>query len=385
MIIHIITRLAMGGAQQLTYELAKRINNTDRSVAIFTGLSHHNKSLSAKDNIILDKVIHENIPHEIIPTLNDRISFINDLKSLISIYRLLRTYKPSVIHIHSSKTGILGRLACYFLGINNVIYHVHGWSFSREIGFKNRIYFYLEKVFYFITKKYIFVCKQDRTDFIRMGGNHKIIYKSTIIYPGASFLNTKLQTQYREKIRQQLGFNNSDFVIGTIARIDHQKNPIIFVKIANNYSSIDDNAKFLWIGKGPLESEMKNNINKLDLENKFVLPGYINNVELYFSVFDVFLITSKYEGLPVTALKAIACGIPVVGFNINGICDLSIMFNSCFGVNPFDIDEFISKVIEAKEFSIKHKKLINKDSSYIRKTFSLERMYDKITMVYDFD
>jgi len=375
----------MGGAQQLVYELSKRINSSGGSVAIFTGLSHPSKSLSAKDNFILDKVICENIPHEIIQTLNDRISFINDLKSLISIYRLLRIYKPSVVHIHSSKTGILGRLACYFLGINNVIYHVHGWSFSREMGLKNRIYFYLEKIFYFFTNKYIFVCKQDRTDFIKMGGNHNIIYKSTIIYPGASFLNDELQMQHREKIRKKLGFNNSDFVIGTVARIDHQKNPIIFIKIANNYSSLDDNVKFLWIGKGPLESEMNNKIKKLDLEDKFLLPGYINNVEPYFSVFDVFLITSKYEGLPVTALKAIACGIPIVGFNINGICDLSIMFNSCFGVNPFDIDEFVSKIIEAKKFSIKQKKLIKKDSSYIRKTFSLESMYDKITMVYDFN
>ena len=60
MVIHIITRLAMGGAQQLTYELAKRINNSDSPVAIFTGLSHRSKSLSAKDNFILDKVIYEN-------------------------------------------------------------------------------------------------------------------------------------------------------------------------------------------------------------------------------------------------------------------------------------------------------------------------------------
>ena len=89
MVVHIITRLAMGGAQQQAFEIVKRMHQSGKDVIIFTGLSDMKKSLSAKDNKILNLIKNDNIPVEIIPTLNDRISLLNDFKSLIRIYFLI--------------------------------------------------------------------------------------------------------------------------------------------------------------------------------------------------------------------------------------------------------------------------------------------------------
>ena len=129
----------MGGAQQLVYEMARRMHQSNGDVVIFTGISDTKKSLSALDNKILEAVYREEIPVEVIPSLNDRISLISDLKSFFKICALLRCYKPLVVHIHSSKTGILARMVCKLLNIKKVIYHVHGWSFSRSIGFSFRV------------------------------------------------------------------------------------------------------------------------------------------------------------------------------------------------------------------------------------------------------
>ena len=131
------------------------------------------------------------------------------------------------------------------------------------------------------------------------------------------------QKTSRIELRSKLGFSDNDHVVGTVGRLDFQKNPQIFIEIANSYSKIDGDAKFLWIGKGVYREDMEKRINELALSDKFILPGYVDDVEPYFSVFDTFIITSRYEGLPLTVLKSIACGVPVVSYLINGINDLS--------------------------------------------------------------
>ena len=234
-----------------------------------------------------------------------------------------------------------------------------------------------------MTKIYIFVCKQDMIDFINWGKIPQIKEKSHIIYPGADFLTPDQQKRSRIEIRNKLGFSDNDHVVGTVARVDFQKNPQIFVEIANRYSKIDSAAKFLWIGKGIYRSDIKRQIDKLGLSDKFVLPGYVDEVESYFSVFDTFVITSRYEGLPVTVLKALACGIPTVGFRVNGINDLSNQFSSVYGVEPNAIGEFVNKLIYAKKMIISGNERILKETKHVKEYFNLDRMYDNIIKVYD--
>jgi glycosyltransferase involved in cell wall biosynthesis len=383
MVIHIITRLAMGGAQQLVFEIANRMHQSKKKVTIFTGLSDTKKSLSGRDNKILDMVYKEQIPVEIIPSLIDRISLIHDLKALIGLCIMLRKYKPSIVHIHSSKAGILARIACRLIGVKKVIYHVHGWSYGRATGFSRSFYLLLERIFYYLTTKYIFVCQQDMIDFIKLGGNPRIRSKSCVIYPGASFLNSVQKNHYRSKLRRKLGFSDADHVVGTVARMDFQKNPQIFVKIASRFADVCNNARFLWIGKGVYKIEIENLIEKSGLSDKFVLPGYIDEADLYFSVFDTFIITSRYEGLPVTPLKAIACGIPVVGFCVNGIKDLSIRFKQFFGVDSDDIDEFVQQLINAKKMFEEEKEMLDREGGYVRNSFNIDSMYGDIIKVYE--
>ena len=382
MVIHIITRLAMGGAQQLVFELTKRIKDLGQEVVIFTGQSDKN-SLSGQDNNILKDVYKNNIKVQLIPSLIDRISLFHDIVALYNICIMLKKYNSLIVHIHSSKTGILARLACKLLNIENVIYHVHGWSFSKSVGFSPKFYLWLEKLFYNLTTKYIFVCKQDMVDFINLGRNSDIASKSHIIYPGAAFLALDKQKVFRTELRKKLGVSESHHLVGAVSRMDFQKNPQIFIEIASHYSEIDRNVKFLWIGKGLFRNEVEKLIEKLDLSDKFILTGYIDEVDGYFSVFDTFIITSRYEGLPVTALKALACGIPVVGFLINGINDLSDQFNSVYGVEPYAVDDFVKGLVDAKNMIKSGKETIKIETKYVREYYNLERMCDNIIEIYD--
>ncbi len=180
-----------------------------------------------------------------------------------------------------------------------------------------------------------------------------------------------------------MGFSDNDNVVGTVGRLDYQKNPKIFVEIANKYSKIDSEAKFLWIGKGSYKKDMEKHIAKLGLSDRFILTGYIENVEPYFSVFDTFVITSRYEGLPITIFKALSCEIPVVGFCVNGINDLSKQFKSVYGVEPLMVEEFVKKLADAKKMKKSKSAIIKKETDYVRENFNLNKMYDYILDVYD--
>ena len=125
-------------------------------------------------------------------------------------------------------------------------------------------------------------------DFIELGGNPHIKYRSHIVYPCANFREPSEQTRYRIELRKNFGFNKDDFVIGTVARLDYQKNPQIFLEIASLFAKTNNNVKFLWIGNGEYRNEIKKQIDRLGLSNKFILPGFIDEVEPYFSVFDIF-------------------------------------------------------------------------------------------------
>jgi glycosyltransferase involved in cell wall biosynthesis len=383
MIVQIITRLALGGAQQIVCELSTRLKESGEDVVVFSGLSNTGSEESVNNNIILNTIVEKGVTTKICKYFRNSISPLNDILSIYWLVKHLRILKPDVVHIHSSKAGILGRVACKLAKIDSVIYHVHGWSFSSAYGINKKLYLSMEKLFFYLTDYYIFVCKQDIDDFIRYGGNKKIKVRSSIIYPGADFTSLQDVKTNREALREDLGIGKEDFVIGSIARLDYQKNPLFFIRFAALYSKIDKNAKFLWIGDGALLDEVNALIEAEGISDRILLPGYIPNVDDYYSVFDVFSITSRYEGLPVTCIKSLAAEVPVIGFLKNGMVDLHEKFDSFFGVPFGDMDLFIQTVEKAKIFANNGANILQKESEFIRNNWSMDSMYSDVISLYD--
>jgi glycosyltransferase involved in cell wall biosynthesis len=372
----------MGGATQLVYDITQRMHNSGQNVCIFTGLSDEQRSFSAKNNRILENVRVAGIPVEVCPFLQHRISPLNDLRALLWITRRLWKRKPGIVHIHSSKAGILGRLACKLAGIQRVIFHVHGWSFSRSRGVVRRVYLALEHVFYRLTTEYIFVSRQDILDFIQLGGNPNIESKSHVIYPGANFLSPENGQVHRQNLRRQLGLGDGDHVVGSIGRLDYQKNPQMFVTIAQEYAKIDPTAYFIWIGEGDEREEVEKLINTLNLSDRFLLPGYVEDVEPYYHIFDTFALTSRYEGLPLAVIKALASGTPVVEFLSNGMVDLNAQFRSVLGVPPGDVNHFVKQLKNAQLMLTEELDVLEEEAEYVRENLNIDRMYEAVMAVY---
>ena len=382
MIVQIITRLALGGAQQIVFELATRLRESGENVVVLTGLSHSGPEGSSDNNLILDSLIKHGIETRICKDFKNSISPIHDFKALIWLIRQLKILRPNIVHIHSSKTGVLGRIAGKIVGIPKVIFHVHGWSFSSSKGFSKWFYLSLERILSHLTDLYIFVCKQDSKDFVAYCRNSKIKAFSTVIYPGAVYLDPGQKKHKNIELRKKLGLDASDFVIGTIARLDHQKYPEFFFRFAADYAKLNQSAKFLWIGDGMQKDEVKQMVSDAGIQDKVVMPGYISDVEPYFFVFDIFCITSRYEGLPVTGIKALANEVPIVGFLRNGMIDLNERFESFFGVHFDDQGGFVEAVERARNFINSKKELIIREGAIVRVKWSMDLMCEKIFSLY---
>jgi glycosyltransferase involved in cell wall biosynthesis len=382
MVIHLVTRLPMGGATQLVYDITKRMHASGQDVLILTGLSNKQTSLSAWNNRVLTAVKEAGIPVEVCPHLQHRISLPNDFRALLWLVAKLKEHRPTVVHIHSSKAGILGRLAARLSGVERVVFHVHGWSFSSAKGLLRWFYLELEKAFDRITPEYIFVSRQDMLDFVQLGGDPSIDRRSHVIYPGTDFGALEAGKGRRREIRKAYGFEDHHHVIGSIGRLDYQKNPQLFVTIASQYAKLNHDARFAWIGEGVELDDVEQLISDLDLGDRFTLMGFVEDVDAYYHVFDTFALTSRYEGLPLAVIRALAAGTPVVEFLSNGMIDLDQQFRSVLGVPHGDIEGFVSQLEVARHMSSAERPMLEAESRWVRENLNLDCMYEAIMNVY---
>ena len=215
-----------------------------------------------------------------------------------------------------------------------------------------------------------------------MGGNKNIRQKSHVIYPGASFEESSSLAPSNKNLRSMLNIGENDFVIGNIARLDDQKDPVSFVEMAKELLSISDkNYKFLMIGSGSLELEVKALVESYNLKDNFIFTGFVDEVESYFKVFDAFVVCSKYEGLPITAVKALASKSPVFSFKINGMIDLSNLYTSVHLINDRSTKE-MAFMIEKELNNTSAKNILEQESIQVKKEFSFRNMFSKTKSIY---
>jgi glycosyltransferase involved in cell wall biosynthesis len=249
---------------------------------------------SETNNDLIKKEFSPNVEFKSI-NMSREISPLKDLKSLIKIIIEIRKIKPEVIHVHSSKAGVLGRIARLFYPKAKLFYTPHGYSFIREdiSGNKKQVYYLLEKVITKIFGGTIIACGD--YEFTKAEG----LGKAELIRNGVDIDFVSKHTK---------PFNNQKFTIGTSGKIYIPKNPELFNKLALKLP----NYQFVWIGDGELK-------DKLNAEN-IIITGWKSSNETLKLVneFDVFLSTSSWEGLPFNIIEAMALSKPIVSSNING-------------------------------------------------------------------
>lgn len=371
-ILYVITKLELGGAQKQLLSLVRGLDKEKFNPCIFT----------AYDGLLVDAA--RNIPGlRLIRCrfLERTIRPIKDILAFFFLYCFIKNNKIDIVHTHSSKAGILGRLAAKASGVRIIIHTVHGWSFH---DYQSRIayyfYLFLEKFCAHFSSAIIVVSQWDKRQAVRQLAGKQDKYK--LIRYALNYEEFKKSTG-GSQTRKEFGLSGTDLVVGMIACFKPQKSPLDFIKLAAAIKKDFPHTKFILVGDGILRKKIYALINKLNLKEQIILTGWRNDIASILSCLDVFALTSLWEGLPIAVLEAMAAGLPVVATETGGISEVVVHGKTGYLVKPHNIGalrdrikELLMKPYLRKEFAMSAAAILESQE------YSLNNMLKNTTQLY---
>ncbi|WP_372519250.1 glycosyltransferase family 4 protein [Candidatus Ruminimicrobiellum ovillum] len=365
----IITKLELGGAQKVAISVCEKIDKTKFEPFLICGCGG-----------ILDEETKNKIRVIFVKDLVREINPVKDLKSLFSIYKILKQEKPGIVHTHSSKAGIIGRFAARMCGIKNIIHTIHGFSFNDTQSFlKKNLFIFLEKIGAKISKYLIPVSVENTTKGLKNNIGKKEQYH--YIRLGIDIENFK---NFKDKpsLKKELNIDEKDFLVTTIGPFKPQKNLPDFIKIAKDISENHKNFKFVIVGDGTLRKSFEQLIKEYNISDKIFLLGWRRDISNILNSSDFFVMTSLWEGLPISTIEAMCCGLSPVVNDVDGQREIIKNDFNGFLVKPYDIKTTEEKILLlAHNKQLKNTLSINAKNS-IDYTFSIDYMIKKHEELY---
>ena len=337
-VLHVITRLILGGAQQNTMITASRLDSQLFDVTLVSGPQ------TGPEGTIFGEVQRRGVRLRIMKELVREINPLKDFQALARLYRLIRTGGFDIVHTHSSKAGILGRLAAWLARVPVIVHTVHGWGFHDQMWAPQRwLFIRLERWAASISDKLIVVSDVTKDKGLRekIGTPEQFV----TIYSGVEPTESNCPAFDPAKKRRELGIPPDSPLIGTVGRLSPQKAPDDLLAAARKVIHAIPEAKFLIVGDGPLRKQVEQSIRAMGFCESILLTGIRDDVPELMTLFDVFVLASRWEGLPRVIPQAMAAGKPVVCTNVDGNSEAVTDGVNGFVVPPRDPEALCNAIL----------------------------------------
>jgi len=355
-ILYIVTQQEFGGAQRYIFDLATNLNRSQYDIHITAGGS---------EGPLFDCARASNLAIHSLKRLVRPISPIQDFLAYFELKKLIAELKPDIVHLNSSKVGVLGSMAARALKVPCIIYTAHGFVFNEPLSaFKRWLYMAAERGNARRVDAVIAVSEFDRQSGIKAGINkNKIITIHNGIDPDMHFLardEARLSLQktavwtlpggrdaFLPSVHAASGVEaaklpRNDKLIGCIANFYPTKGPDVLIQAMTHVD-----AQLVIIGDGELRPQLEAQIKKLGLENRVMLAGYVPDAHQYLKAFDLFVLPSHKEGFPYVLLEAAAAGVPIVATRVGGIPEIVQDGVTGYLAEPNDLKALAQKISQA--------------------------------------
>lgn len=307
-IAHIQLLPLMTGVQRVSLDELIRLDRTN-----FTPYM-----ICQQSGPMTDECKNNNITCLYSPTLVREISLLKDLQSFWSLYRLFRQNKFDIVHTHSSKTGVIGRLAAKLAGVPMIVHTVHGFAFpAAKNKFEKNIFLIMEWLGTKCSDKIICLHEADKRIAIdKLGAKDSQL---DILANGVDTMKfSPALVDEKNHIREELGLPVNVTVIGMVGRLWKQKNPHALVNVALSILEKRNDVHFVFIGDGEFKASLIQQVKDKDKDKYIHFLGWRNDSERILKSFDIFTLPSLWEGMPLAILEAQATGLPCIVSNIQG-------------------------------------------------------------------
>ncbi|MDC9524637.1 glycosyltransferase family 4 protein [Pseudoalteromonas sp. Angola-30] len=296
------------GVQRVTLEELERLED-----------SKYDKFIVCKEEgPLIEGAKNKNINFFFNENLERSISPLNDLKAFIKLYKLFKQQKFDIVHSHSSKTGVIGRVAAKLAGVPMVVHTVHGFAFPAAKGRLDKLlFFFMEWLGTKCSDKIICLHEVDKNIAVdKLGAKEKQV---VILANGVDTVKFS-PIDHVAKNRLQSSFNvpPNTICVGMVGRLWEQKNPIVFVNAAIEILSQKKNVQFFLVGDGELRSHLEEIVEQSGFSDKVHFLGWRNDIQDILRMLDVFVLPSLWEGMPLAILEAQSSGLPSIVSNIPG-------------------------------------------------------------------
>lgn len=377
-VVHIITRMILGGAQENTLLTCRGLHeNPDYDVTLVTGpaLGPEGELLSEAEGLGI-KVI-------LVPELRRAIDPRRDWAAVRTLRRILRDIRPQIVHTHSSKAGILGRYAAHAERVPVVVHTIHGLPFHPyEKGWRNALYTWLERKA--ARWSHRIVCVADAMTEQAVAAGVADRSKFVTVYSGMeveTFLDCDWQ---RRAMRSRLGIRDDEFVIGKVARLFELKGYEYVIEAAKRIRDAHPNVRFLFVGDGILRERLEAQARRLGVRDWILFAGLVpaSQVPTYLSAMDALVHASLREGLARVLPQALLAGKPVVSFDVDGAREVVIDGETGYLVPPKSVDGLVESLCALIEDPAKAAAMAARGRELCRERFRWQAMVEQLDRLY---
>ena len=371
-VTHVITRLIVGGAQENTVATVLGLRQKPGvKVHLVSG-----PTTGAEGSL---ESQFSTAP-EILSVVPELVRPIHPLKDFIALQKLEQ--KPNIVHTHSGKAGILGRIAAKRAGVPVIIHTIHGPSFGKfQNGLSNFIFRTAEKKAARVTTHFIIVADAMKNQYLAADIGQPLQY--TKIFSGF-LLEPFLAAKNDFELRKKLGIAPGDFVVGKIARLFKLKGHDDLFAIAPELVRQNQKIKFLLVGDGEWRGRFEKLARSLGVEKNFIFTGLVppSEVPRYVGIMDSLVHLSLREGLPRALPQALAAAKPIVAYDCDGACEVCLDGETGFLIQPGDLKNLTEKIIRLANNDALRRKLGESGQNFVREHFLVEGMVDAIYNLY---
>ncbi|HEY5912954.1 MAG TPA: glycosyltransferase family 4 protein [Verrucomicrobiae bacterium] len=376
-VTHVITRLIVGGAQENTVASVLGLRRmpglqVDLISGPATGPEGSLGHLCAAEPGLLTTL----------PQLVRRINPWTDWLALRALTRTFLGTHPDIVHTHSGKAGLLGRLAAARASVPVVIHTIHGPSFGAFQGpLANALFTTAERRAARVTTHFVVVCDAMKEQYLAAGIGEPAQY--TKILSGFE-LGPFLSATNDLRLRDRLGIRPDDLVIGKIARLFKLKGHDDLFAVATNLVRACPRIKFLLVGDGPWRGRFEAKACALGLQDRFVFAGLVppEKVASFVGVMDVLVHLSAREGLARALPQAMAAGRPVVAYDADGAGEVCRDGETGFLVRRGDLETVQKRLLQLAEDPELRNRLGRAGREFVRGRFGVDRMVEDLYSLY---
>ena len=379
-VIRIINRFNIGGPTYNATFLTRYLSD-DFETLLLGGLPEKDESDSL---YILDQ--YNVVPH-LIKEMKRKPSLVSDVKAFLKIRKMMREFRPDIVHTHASKAGVIGRLAAISLGIPIVIHTFHGHIFhSYFSSLKTQLFKTIERVFAKKSTAIIAISPIQKEELVHV---HKIVASSKcIVLPlGFDLIRFKIKKEEaRQEIRTQYGISTDVIAVAIVGRLAPIKNHRMFLD-ATRLVAEQTNVKcmFFIVGDGSEYDWIAEEVRELNdrfSDMHWVMTSWIKDIATFNAGMDLICLTSTNEGTPVSLIEAQASGVAILATDVGGVRDCVNVGVTAILSPSNNTDKFASSLLELVENEKKREFLSQNGWTHVKESFHYTRLVNDMDKLY---